>query len=140
MKVRLSYYSKGKPASLTVYVNVARKIMDIKWLEGNMAVFLPGSSHSAKVNIDVDPANVPCQLELWLGPNQTTKTVTSGMKSFTSTGQPQDINCTVVMPSSSGVTYHVYIDVYIGGQLAAGFQASEDVTIVSVGTPGVVWT
>ena len=100
--------------------------------------FTKSSSHSATASITVAPAGLACTMELFLGPNQTTKTVTSGPIAFTSTGAPQNVVLPVVMPAVGGVTYHVYLDVIVAGALT-GYQASEDVIIPNVGNPVITW-
>jgi len=75
--------------------------------------FTHGTTHTASFNTTVIPANQSCQIELWLGPNSTTKSATSGLQSFTSTGIVQNLNLQIIMPAAG--TYNVYIDLYMGG-------------------------
>jgi hypothetical protein len=98
-------------------------------------IFTPGVTKTIKVPVDVDPSGVSCQLEVFLGPNDSTKSATTGLKSFTSTGAQQIISSAITMPSSAGVAYHVYIDLYAEGGLLASYVADEDVIIPS-GTIG----
>nr|MDD4985451.1 hypothetical protein [Dehalococcoidales bacterium] len=59
-------------------------------------VFGPGISKTAKVPVDVDPSGLSCQLEVFLGPNESTKVATSGLKSFISTGVQQSVAAPVM--------------------------------------------
>lgn len=98
-----------------------------------MPQFSPNQSKNAIVPATVQPGGLSCELEVFLGPNESTKVVTSGLKAFTSTGAQQSVAAPVVMPSASG-TYHVYIDLYAAGYYLVGYQAIEDVVIApSVG-------
>jgi len=102
-------------------------------------VFGPGISKTAKVPVDVDPSGLSCQLEVFLGPNASTKVATSGLKAFTSTGAQQIVNAAITMPSAAGVSYHVYIDLYVAGYYLAGYQATEDVVIPSGSIGPITW-
>lgn len=102
-------------------------------------VFGPGITKTAKVPVDVDPSGLSCQLEVFLGPNATTKVATSGLKAFTSTGLQQTINAAITMPAAAGVSYHVYIDLYVAGYYLAGYQATEDVVIPSGLIGPIIW-
>ena len=102
-------------------------------------VFAPGVIKTAKVPVDVDPSGLSCQIEVFLGPNATTKTATSGLKSFTSTGAQQIISLPVTMPSAEGVSYHVYLDVYVEGYLLMAYVATEDVIIPSGSIGPITW-
>lgn len=103
-------------------------------------LFGPGEPKTATVPITVSPSGLSCEAELFLGPNDTTKIVTSGLIPFTSTGMQQSVSLPVTMPSPGGDAYHVYIDVYAEGYLIVAYVATEDVIIPSgtVGPP--VWT
>lgn len=92
-------------------------------------VFGPGSGKVAVAPITVSPAGLSCQAELFLGPDDTTKIVTSGLISFTSTGATQSVRLPITMPSDGGASYHVYIDVYAEGYLLVAYVATEDVII-----------
>ena len=102
-------------------------------------VFAPGISKTALVPVDVDPSGLSCQIELFLGPNATTKVATSGMKPFTSTGAQQTVSAAITMPAATGVAYHVYIDLYVAGMYLAGYQATEDVIIPSGVIGPITW-
>jgi len=97
-----------------------------------MPQFNPGQSKNAVVPVTVQPSGLSCEIEVFLGPNDTTKVATSGLLPFTSTGSQQGIVAPITMPSASG-TYHVFIDVYSGDFLIAAYQAIEDVVIAPVG-------
>ena len=96
-------------------------------------VFTPGSSKTAVVSIPVSPAGLTCTMELFLGPDPSTKVATSGPVAFTSTGVAQNVTLPLVMPAIES-TYHVYIDVIVAGELT-GYQATEDVVISTVVPP-----
>lgn len=93
-----------------------------------MPQFSPGSAHIYIAPITVSPSGLSCETELYLGPDEMTKVVTSGLVAFTSTGASQDIRLPVTMPSTEG-TYHGYIDVYAGGVLIGAYVLIEDVVI-----------
>lgn len=99
-----------------------------------MPQFSPGSAHTYIAPITVSPSGLSCEAELYLGPDEITKVVASGLVAFTSTGASQDIRLPVTMPSTEG-TYHGYIDVYAGGMLIGAYVLIEDVVIVSVPVP-----
>ena len=101
-------------------------------------VFAPGVIKTAKVPVDVDPSGLACQIEVFLGPNATTKTATSGLKAFTSTGAQQSVSAAITMPAG-GASYHVYIDLYVAGMYLAGYQATEDVIIPSGSIGPITW-
>jgi len=103
-------------------------------------VMAPGVSRIAVAPITVSPSGLGCQAELFLGPNDTTKVATSGLKAFTSTGAAQSISLPVTMPTAGGVAYKVFLDVFVNGYRLLAFQATEDV-IVPAGEVGpIVWT
>lgn len=108
-----------------------------------MVIFLPSSNHIATVAIMVNPSGLSCQVEVWLGLSQTgTKVATSGVKSFNSTGNAQNVSCPVTMPDASkaGIAYNVYIDIYVAGSLAATYVGSDQIAVVNIGTPVVTWS
>jgi hypothetical protein len=103
-------------------------------------IFKAGSSHSAVIPVTVEPAGLPCQLELYLTRDGgATKAATSGLKSFTSTGNPQNVSTGALAMPTDGVGYDVYIDVYTGGILIGAYISSEKVTIPSVGITEPSW-
>ena len=103
-----------------------------------MRIFLPSQLKQAIAALIVQPADAPCQVEIFLGPNENTKTATSGLLSFTSTGLPQNVALSITMPAVSGI-YHVYIDVYVAGVILAKYVATEDVAIASAQFGGITW-
>ncbi len=102
-------------------------------------IFGPGIPKTAVIPITVSPSGLSSEVELFLGPNDTTKIATSGLIPFTSTGVQQSVSLPITMPSPGGDAYHVYIDVYAEGYLLVAYVATEDVLIPSgeVGPP--VW-
>lgn len=94
---------------------------------GGSGGFVSGSTHTAAINLTIAPSGLNCQIELWLSPNQTTKSATSGLVAFTSTGQSQSVSCSVKMPAAG--TYNVYLDLYQNGVLLAGYSAGT-ITVV----------
>jgi len=99
-----------------------------------MPQFAPSVQKTAVAPITVAPAGLNCEAELFLGPNDATPVVSSGLKSFSSTGSQQNVTAPIVMPSAAG-TYHVYIDLYVAGMYLAGYQATEDVIIAAPALP-----
>ena len=93
-----------------------------------MPQFAPSAQKTAVAPITISPAGLNCQAELFLGLNDVTPAASSGFRPFVSTGGPQQITCPVTMPASPG-TYHVYVDVYVGGQRILAYIGSEDVVI-----------
>lgn len=102
-------------------------------------IFGAGSAHTAKAPITVKPSGLSCRAELWLGPNETTKTVTSGLIPFTSTGAAQSISFPVTMPTVDGKAYKVFVDVYANGALLVSYVATEDVVIPSATVGPITW-
>ena len=96
-----------------------------------MPEFAPGEAKTAVAPITVKPSGLSCGAEIFLGPDDMTKIVTSGMIAFTSTGARQDVRLPVAMPAAEG-DYHVYIDIYTEGILIAAYQAIEDVVIAGI--------
>jgi len=95
--------------------------------------FAPGSTHSATIDITVEPAGMSCTAELWLTANGVAVAATSGAVPFTSTGAEQSINVSVTMPSTSPTNgYAVYLDIVSGGVLIAAYEASEKVGIAGI--------
>ena len=99
-----------------------------------MPEFAPGEAKTAVAPITVKPSGLSCEAEIFLGPDEMTKVVTSGRVAFTSTGVEQDVSLPVTMPATEG-TFHVYADVYAEGILLAAYQALEDVVIAPVEVP-----
>jgi len=93
-----------------------------------MPQFAPSAQKTAVAPITILPAGLSCQAELFLGPDDVTKVVSSGFRPFTSLGSPQQVTFPITMPASPG-TYHVYVDVHAGGQLILAYIGSENVVI-----------
>ncbi|GAH89507.1 unnamed protein product, partial [marine sediment metagenome] len=71
-----------------------------------MPQFAPSELKTAVAPITVQPAGLSSEVEIFLGPNETTKVATSGRIPFTSTGASQEVRLPVAMPATTG-TYHV---------------------------------
>lgn len=93
-----------------------------------MPTFIPGETKTAIVPVTVKPSGLSAEVELFLGPDDLTKVATSGRKPFVSTASQQQVSLPVIMPTYED-TYKVFLDVYVGGALTAGFVASEDIVI-----------
>ncbi|HUV56321.1 MAG TPA: hypothetical protein VMV84_03730 [Dehalococcoidales bacterium] len=102
-------------------------------------VMAPGVSRTAVAPITVSPSGLSCQAELFLGPNDTTKVATSGKKSFASTGASQSVSLPVTMPTTGGVAYKVFLDVFANGYRILAYQATEDVIIPSGSVDEIIW-
>jgi hypothetical protein len=97
-----------------------------------------GSARTANLSVTVIPSGISAQIEIWLGPDVNTKTVTSGKVPFTSTGVAQQLAVPITMPTAPG-TYNVFIDLYISGFILTAYEATSPVVVVS-GTAGQpVW-
>jgi len=90
----------------------------------------PGESRTAIAPIVAKPSGVDCEAELFLGPDDTTKVVSSGRVPFVSTGSTKNVNLPVTMPGAPG-TYHGYIDVFAGGFRFLAYILKEDVVIAA---------
>jgi|GEM_PF-3291360 len=101
-------------------------------------VIPPGVSRTAVAPITVSPSGLACEAELFLGPNDATKSATSGKKSFTSTGAPQAVNLPVMMPTG-GAAYHVYLDVFVDGYRILAYTATEDVIVPAGSVGAITW-
>lgn len=104
-----------------------------------MPQFQPGITKSAVAPITVSPAGLQCTAEVFLGPDENTKIVSSGLVDFLSTGSQQSVSLPLTMPAAEG-TYHVFIDVRAGGVLVGAYQALDDVTIVTEAGEVVTFT
>ena len=98
-------------------------------------IFAAGSAHTASAPITVIPSGLACKGELYLG----AKVATSGLKLFTSTGVAQTISFAITMPTASGVSYPVYLDVYADSVVIAAYVATENVAIPSVTVGPITW-
>ena len=102
-------------------------------------IMTPGSSRTAVAPITAKPANMACEAELWLGPNETTKVVTSGRKAFTATGSAQSVRLPVVMPVNGGSAYNVYLDCYANGMRFLAYAATEQVVVPGGSIGPITW-
>jgi len=99
----------------------------------------PGQAATAVAPITVSPSGLSCNAELFVGPNETTKSATSGMIAFSSTGAAQSVRFPIIMPAVGGIAYHVYLDVYADSALIVSYIATEDVIIPSGSVGPIVW-
>lgn len=102
-------------------------------------IMAPGEARAAIAPITVKPSGLNCQAELFLGPDPATKSATSDMIPFTSTGAAQSVRLPVIMPSPGGFAYHVYIDGYTNGVLIFSYVATEDVIIPAGSVGPITW-
>ena len=101
----------------------------IEKLELGDPTFEAGSTHTARARL-TNPTlkEFTYTVELYL---DVTKVATSGTGSVTiPAGSSMDVDFTVTMPSYEGGPWHVYLDVWVGGELIAHYQATEDVSTV----------
>ena len=104
-----------------------------------MAVFVPGSSHTALAQV-TNPMSVGFDYvaELYLGVD---RAASSGQQNFSlAAHETRDISFPVTMPGIEG-DFPVYLDVFSGGMLVGAYQALEDVTIASgeIGIAPLEW-
>ena len=104
-----------------------------------MRIFGPGEVKVATAFITVNPTGLDCSVELFLGPNDTVKSASSGMIPFTSTGAPQPVTLQVTMPTTGGVAYHVYLDVFVGTSLIIAYVGTEDIVIPTGSIGPIEW-
>jgi hypothetical protein len=90
--------------------------------------FTHGTVHTANFSVTVVPSGLSCQVELYLGPNASTKSATTGLITFTSTGTVQNLSLSLTMPTAG--TYNVYINVYAGGVLVKEYIGTTQVVVV----------
>lgn len=102
-------------------------------------VFLPGQVKTANVTVDVDPAGLAMQMEVFLSPDGVTKTATSGLKNFTSTGTNQVVACAVTMPAAGAANLKVYVDVLYQGTIVASFLATDTISTLGVVVGPITW-
>jgi hypothetical protein len=89
--------------------------------------FETGETRIASVSLAVTPAGLPCALNVYLGLSEDAP-VSYGQTGFTSSGVSQQVQVSVPMPAAPG-TYHVYLDLYVGGELFRQYQALGDVEV-----------
>jgi len=105
-----------------------RPEIKVEKLEGLDPEFDARSTHTARALL-TNPTNKSFDytLELYLG---AAKATTSGQGVVTiPAGQSQYVDFTLTMPSDEA-THHVYLDVWVAGELIKHYQATEDVTVV----------
>jgi len=102
-------------------------------------VIMPGVTRTAVAPITISPSGLSCDAELFLGPDDTTKVVTSGRKAFTSTGAAQPVRLPVTMPTAGGAAYHVFIDVFVNSYRLLAYKATEDVIVPSGKIDPIIW-
>jgi len=107
----------------------ALQVYPTQWYQLLAYSFTPGSVHTARVRVrNPSTQSLAYSAELYLGKYEGDKAA-SKTQSFTLTaGQEKDVDFTVTMPAIAG-TYHVYLDVYVAGELIAAYQATEDVSL-----------
>ena len=93
-----------------------------------MPPFSPGEVKTAIAPITVKPSGIDCEAELFLGPDDATKIVSSGRVPFVSTGATKNVSLPITMPSAEG-TYHGYIDVFAGGLRFLAYKTISDITV-----------
>ena len=99
----------------------------IRWMESEDPTFEAGVSKTA-----IAPMTNPTSAvfaytaQLYL---DVTKVASSGVVSFSlNPSETKQIRFPISFPVLEG-TWHVYLDVFVGGELIATFQATEDVTL-----------
>ena len=108
-------------------------------------VFTPPVTKTAPIVLNIPiPAGNPLQVEVFLGPNQTTKTYTSGKKNFTSVDPFTDtpvINCPIALPSgAAAANLGAYILLYDGtGNFLYGWFDPTMVVIMGGTVKPIVW-
>lgn len=95
-----------------------------------MPQFAPGEVKNAIAPIVAKPSGMSCEAELFLGPNDATKVVTSGRVSFVSTGAAKNVSLPITMPGAPG-GYHGYIDVFAGDLRFLAYILKEDVVVAA---------
>ena len=103
-----------------------------------MYVFSPNAAKTGVLTVKALPAGQNCEVELFLGVNETTKAVTTGKMAFVSSGDFQIVEFNMIMPEAYGM-YNVYIDVYMAGVKVAGWIATDQVLIPEASFGGVTW-
>jgi len=95
-----------------------------------MPQFAPNEAKTAIAPIIAKPSGMNCEAELFLGPDEATKVVTSGREPFVSTGAEKNVSLPITMPGAPG-TFHGYIDVFAGGFRFLAYILKEDVVIAA---------
>jgi len=115
--------------------------MERELMEMHDPVFRPGSTRIADASIKVTPTEVDCSVVLFLSKDGgVTKAASSGLQYFTSTGEPQSVEFTIVMPEG-GYAYKPFLDIFAVGDPVPikGYQGVEDVLIPLVGSLEIIW-
>lgn len=100
--------------------------------------FGTGQATQATVPVTLKPANLACDLELFIGPDPATKLATSGKIRFTSTGANQNITAPITMPAA-GATYHVYVDLWYGTLLVGSYISNQDINVIEGIIGPIIW-
>jgi hypothetical protein len=80
-----------------------------------VGAFAAGSVKTANFQVTFMPSGLPCEIEVWLSPDGTTKAATSGLVVFTSTGRAQPFALPITMPAAG--IYQVLKDLYLASTL-----------------------
>lgn len=92
------------------------------------ASFVHGTPKTATFQVTIAPAGQSCQIDLWLGPNSTTKSADAGLSSaFISTGAAEQVTATLTLPAAG--IYNVYVDIYLNGVKVVSFVGLSTVTV-----------
>lgn len=102
-------------------------------------IFPASAAKSARVPVTLTPSGIAAGCEVFIGPDQNTKTATSGVISFTSTGVAQNVQCPITMPAASA-NYKTFINITAGGAIIAAFQDVNNVVIPNVNVGNITWT
>jgi hypothetical protein len=106
-------------------------------------IFQPNQVKNAGVVFNLNiPSGVAMQVEVFIGPNPTTKTATSNKKPFT-TPTPNtntaSVACPITMPATSGVL-NEYIFLYdAAGNVAFSWINVNQLVVIS-GTATITWS
>jgi len=104
-----------------------------------MPQFAPGVAKTAMAPIVAKPSGMSCEAELFLGPDDATKVVSSGLVPFVSTGAAKNVSLPITMPGAPGI-YRGYIDVFAGGLRFLAYNLKEDVVIAAPVAPPFTMT
>jgi len=103
-----------------------------------MKAFCPEVMRTPSAKFSTGIAGIPCAIEVFLGPNASTKVATSGLIQYTSSGGIDTVQLPIVMPAVSAI-YKAYVDFYINGEFAKGFVGGEDIAILNIEFGGITW-
>jgi hypothetical protein len=100
-------------------------------------VFQPSTAKNPTVVVNCNlPAGTTGYFEVFLGPNQTTKTVTSGKIVFTAptvNTNSAPVVCPITLPATPA-QYHVYVVVYDSKSNVVGIAPYTNDTVIFVAT------